>query len=102
MEYTKRKVTEEELHDLPHLFFNTGCRYTKHGQRLLALKLDDDVLCYDYDRCIEYLFEDCPMKEREIERREKAMGQKKTFFQEGIINWRVWKHWQEKLNIERD
>jgi hypothetical protein len=42
------------------------------------------------------------MKEREIERREKAMGQKKTFFQEGIINWRVWKHWQDKLNIERD
>ena len=99
-EYLKRKLTEGDLQKLPHLLIQTGCRYTVHGQRLLALKLDDDIICKDYDRGIDYLFEDCPLDAKEIEKREKQMGEKKSFWQGGIILWRVWDYWANKLELD--
>ena len=99
-EYTKKIVSEEELKNLAFLLIQTNCRYTIHGQRLLALKLGNDIICKDYDRGIDYLFEDCPLDAKEIEKREKAMGEKKSFWQSGIILWRIWDYYAETLNID--
>ena len=99
-EYIKRLLEQEDLYELPHLLIQTGCRYTVHGQRLLALKLDDDILCKDYDRGIDYFFEDCPLEAKAIEKREKAMGNKDSFFHPGIILWQVWDHWAKVLDID--
>lgn len=95
-------MKEQDLHNQPYLLFNTGCRYTKHGQRILALQLGNDILCYDYDRGIDYFFKDCPLDARKIEAREKASGSSTSIydFKENIILWRVWDHWAEKLNLE--
>jgi hypothetical protein len=95
-------MKEQELYNQPHLLFNTGCRYTEHGQRILALQLGNDVLCHDYDRSISYFFKDCPLDARKIEAREKASGSHTSIydFKEDIILWRVWDHWAEKLNLE--
>ena len=40
------------------------------------------------------------MDAKEIEKREKQMGEKKSFWQSGIILWRVWDFWAKKLEID--
>lgn len=100
MEYTKRTFTHEDLLNLPYLLIQTGARYTVHGQRLLALDLGGDILCKDYDRGIEYLFPGCKLKENIIKHRELSSHGKESFSHKGIINWKIWEDWAEKLNLE--
>jgi hypothetical protein len=99
-EYTKKLLEQEDLHELPYLLIQTNCRYTVHGQRLLALKLGDDILCKDYDRSIDYFFEDCPLNAKEVEKREKQTGHKDSFYHSGIILWQVWDYWAKILDID--
>lgn len=100
MKYTKNPdLTEKDLHKLPHLLIQTGARYTRHGQRLLALQLDDDVLMRDYDRGIDYFFEDCPLDEYVLKQKE-LKEVSKSFYHPNIILWRVWDHFAKELKID--
>ena len=50
-------VVEEPPAEALTLVWNTGCRYTKYGQRIACAKTKQGVLMVDHDRGIEYHME---------------------------------------------